>query len=216
MAEALAERGFAAVTVEYRLSGEAQYPAGVHDLKTAVRWIRAHAAEYHLRPDRVAAMGGSAGGTLAAMLATTAGISEFDGTGPYQAQSTAVQAVVVMDGVMDFADSAESGKDTDPAKPSAGRRWFGATFREKPEVWRQASPARWVNEHTPPLLVINSSVPRFRGGRDAVISRLHELGIPAEVYEFSDAPHPFWLMHPWCDVTREKVVAFLDTHLKRG
>ena len=215
MAEALAERGFAAVTVEYRLSGEAQYPAGIHDLKTAVRWIRAHAAEYHLRPDRVAAMGGSAGGTLAAMLATTAGIPEFNGTGPYQAQSTAVQAVVVMDGVMDFADSAESGKDTDPAKPSAGRLWFGVTFQEKPEVWRQASPARWVNEHTPPLLVINSSVPRFRGGRDAVLSRLHELGIPAEVYEFSDAPHPFWLMHPWCDVTREKVVAFLDTHLKR-
>jgi PelA/Pel-15E family pectate lyase len=215
MAEVLAERGYAAVAVEYRLSGEARYPAGVHDLKAAVRWIRAHAGEYHLRPDRIAAMGGSAGGTLAGLLGTTAGISEFDGTGSYQGQSTAVQAVVVMDGVMDFADSAESGGDTDPARPSAGKLWFGATFREKPEVWQRASPVRWVNEHTPPLLVINSSVPRFRGGRDAVISRLHELGIPAEVYEFSDAPHPFWLMHPWVDVTRDKIIGFLDAHLRR-
>lgn len=214
MAEALAERGYAAVAVEYRLSAEASYPAGLHDLKTAIRWIRAHAAEYGLHPDRIAVMGGSAGGTLAGLLGTTAGLPEFDGKGAYPARSTAVRAIVDMDGVLDFADSAESGKDTDPARPSAGKLWFGASFRDNPDIWRQASPVRWVSSQTPPLLVINSSVPRFRGGRDEMISRLREFGIPAEVYEFPDAPHPFWLMHPWVDTVRDKVAAFLDRHLK--
>ncbi len=214
MAEALAERGYAAVTVEYRLSAEARYPAGVHDLKTALRWIRAHAAEYRLHPDRIAVMGGSAGGTLAGLLGTTAGMPEFDGNGAYPAQSTAVQAIIDMDGVLDFADSAESGKDTDPAKPSAGKLWFGASFKDNPDIWRQASPVRWVSRQTPPLLVINSSVPRFRGGRDAMVTRLRAFGIPAEIHEFPDAPHPFWLMHPWFSGVRDRVVAFLDRVLK--
>ena len=215
MAEALAEHGFVTVTAEYRLSPEAQYPAGVYDLKTALRWIRAHAAEYHVRPDRIAVMGGSAGGTLAALLGTTAGIEKLDGAGAYPSQITEVQAVIDMDGILDFTDPAESGKDTDPEKPSAGNSWFGGPFREKPGVWREASPVQWVSAKTPPFLVINSSLPRFRAGRDSVISRLRRFGIPAEVYEFPDAPHPFWLMHPWVDTVREKVVAFLNAHLKR-
>ncbi|MCC6398647.1 MAG: pectate lyase [Bacteroidetes bacterium] len=215
MAEALAERGFVAVTVEYRLSPEALYPAGVHDLKTALRWMRAHAAEYNMRSDRIAVMGGSAGGTLAAILGTTAGMESFDGTGAYSSQTTEVQAVIDMDGILDFTDPAESGKDTDPAKPSAGSAWFGGPFREKPGVWKEASPVQWVSANSPPFLVVNSSLPRFRAGRDSVISRLERFGIPAEVYEFPDAPHPFWLLHPWVDTVREKVVEFLHAHLRQ-
>jgi pectinesterase len=178
--------------------------------------MRAHATEYHIRPDRIAVMGGSAGGTLAALLGTTAGIEKSDGAGAYSSQTAEVQAVIDMDGILDFTDPAESGKDTDPEKPSAGTAWFGGTFKEKPGAWREASPVQWVSAKTPPFLVINSSLPRFRAGRDSVISRLRRFGIPAEVYEFPDAPHPFWLMHPWVDTVREKVVAFLNAHLKRG
>src|SRR5512136_1476982 len=72
------KRGYAVVAINYRLSGEAKFPALVHDAKAAIRWIRANAAHYHLDPKRIAAWGGSAGGYLASMLGTSAGVPELE------------------------------------------------------------------------------------------------------------------------------------------
>lgn len=71
-------RGYAVVTVNYRLSGEAPFPAAVYDVKAAVRFLKAHASEYQLDPDRIAAWGDSAGGNLASMLGTTGGHGELE------------------------------------------------------------------------------------------------------------------------------------------
>ena len=210
MAMALAMHGYVAVTPEYRLSPESRYPAGVHDLKAAVRWMRAHALESGIDPLRIASLGGSAGGTLAALLGVTGENGVFEGNGGSPGYSSAVQAVVDIDGIVDFADSAESGKDGDPAKPSAGRLWFGAAFRDRPDLWRQASPVNWVTPSAAPILFINSSLPRFHAGRDAMVARLRSLGITADVLTLPDTPHPFWLFNPWFEETRSLVVAFLD------
>jgi acetyl esterase/lipase len=75
----LAGRGYVAVTIEYRLSPKYQFPAAVHDSKSAVRWLRINASKYHIDPNRIGAIGDSAGGHLVQFLAVTDGIKEFEG-----------------------------------------------------------------------------------------------------------------------------------------
>jgi acetyl esterase/lipase len=70
----LCPRGCAVVSIDYRLTGVARWPAQIHDVRAAVRWLRAHAAQYNLDPTRVAAWGNSSGGHLAAVLATAGGV----------------------------------------------------------------------------------------------------------------------------------------------
>src|SRR5688572_25088346 len=77
----LAKEGFVAVSIEYRTSAEAKFPAAAHDVKAAVRWLRAHAAEYGVDPDAIGAIGGSAGAHLVALLGTSAGVDDLEGTG---------------------------------------------------------------------------------------------------------------------------------------
>jgi acetyl esterase/lipase len=214
MAQHLAAQGYVTATVEYRLSTEALYPTGIHDLKASIRWMRANAAKYNIDPKKIAVYGCSAGGELAAFLGTTGDMKKFEGRLGDLRQSSRVQAVVDIDGVLDFTDPAESGKDTIPDKPSAGKAWFGASFKEKPDLWREASPINYVNEKTSPILFVNSSLPRFHAGRDEAIAKLSKLGIYTEVHTIPGTPHPFWLFHPWFDEAFGYIVTFLDKTLK--
>ena len=214
MAQHLAAHGYVTATVEYRLSIEARYPAGVHDLKAAVRWMRANAAKYNIDPKKIAVYGCSAGGTLAAFLGTTGDLKQFEGNVGHAEMSSAVQAVVDVDGVLDFTDPAESAKDDDPKKPSAGKSWFGASYKENPNIWKEASPINYVSAKTAPILFVNSSLERFHAGRDEVIQQLNKLGIYSEVHTISDTPHPFWLFHPWFEETSGHIVQFLDKTLR--
>jgi len=124
------ERGYAVVAVNYRLSWEARFPAMVHDVKAAVRWIRANAPGYGFDPLRIAAWGGSAGGYLAAMLGTSAGVPELeDLTLGNPTHSSAVQAVVAWYAPTDFlqmdAQLIEAGMP-----PAPGERHNGANSPE--------------------------------------------------------------------------------------
>ncbi len=98
--------GYAVASVNYRLSGEATFPAPLLDVKAAVRFLRAHAAEYRLDPDRFAAIGESAGAHLAALLGTSAGVADLDDPSLGNPdESSAVQAVVDFYGPVDFLTS---------------------------------------------------------------------------------------------------------------
>jgi acetyl esterase/lipase len=97
-----AERGFVAVTINYRLSGEAPFPAALEDCKCAVRWLRAHAKDYHLDPDRIGAYGNSAGGHLALLVGMVGKDAGLEGDGPYRSESSLVQAVVSDSGPIDL------------------------------------------------------------------------------------------------------------------
>ena len=113
LAQTLVQQGFAVAAVNYRLSGEALYPAGAQDVKAAVRWLRANAAQYGLDPDKFAAWGQSAGGWMATMLGVTgdqATIFDDDSLGNPD-QSDAVQAVVSWYGPVDFATMDEQAAD---------------------------------------------------------------------------------------------------------
>lgn len=206
----LAQNGYVAATVEYRLSGEAKYPAAIYDLKEAIRWIRKNANKLNVDLNKIAVSGVSAGGELAAFLGTTGDLQKFEGVSQLSEFSTKVQAVIDIDGIVDFTNPAESGKDTIATKPSAGRAWFGVTYKENPTVWEEASPIKYISEKTPPILFINSSQHRYHAGRDEMIEKLTKYNIYSKVYTIPDTPHPFWLFHPWFDETMKYIIDFLD------
>ena len=214
LAQHLATAGYVAAVVEYRLSPEAHYPAAVHDVKAAIRWMRAHCGEYAIDSTRIAVSGCSAGGQLAALVGTTNGDPRFEDGGDNAGHLSNVQAIVDVDGILDFTDPAESGKDTIPGKPSAGAAWFGATYKERPELWVEASPLVHVSKTTPPIVFISSSLRRFHAGRDEMIGKLKTLNIYHEIHTVPNTPHPFWLFHPWFEPTCEYITAFLDRTLR--
>jgi acetyl esterase/lipase len=214
MAQFIAARGYVTATVEYRLSPEALYPAAIGDIRAAVRFLRSQAGKYKIDAEKMAISGTSAGGQLAALIGMTPDITIFDGTEVATQVSVKLQAIIDIDGVLDFRDPNESGKDNDPAKPSAGAYWFGATYQKAPDKWIEASPICYAGKNTPPILFINSALPRFHAGRDSVIAVLNKYNIYTEVHTIDNTPHPFWLFHPWFEPTVSYMVAFLDRILK--
>jgi len=216
LAQQIAEKGYVSACVEYRLSPEALYPAAVHDIKAAIRFLRANAKKFNIDPERIAVSGCSAGGQLAALIGMTDQVEKFEGNEGYNSYSSKIQTIIDIDGILDFTDPNESAKDSDPSSRSAGAYWFGATFRESPEKWKEASPINYAGKETPPMLFINSSIPRFHAGRDSVISILNLYGIYSEVHTIPVTLHPFWLFHPWFGQTVDYMTVFLDKVLKTG
>ncbi|MBX3009195.1 MAG: alpha/beta hydrolase [Melioribacteraceae bacterium] len=209
LAKNLTQHGLCTATVEYRLSPEAKYPAGVVDLKKAIKWIKKNSTGYGIDSSKIILLGGSAGGTLAALLGVTANHKIFDGMNYYPEISTGVCGIINIDGIVDFSDPAESGKDTIPAKPSAGKLWFGASYSENPNIWNEASPLNYVDKQTPPILFINSAQKRFRAGRDEFIKKLNVLNKYSQVVEIDNSPHPFWLFEPWFSTNIKLITDFV-------
>ena len=210
MSQMLAVHGFFAATVEHRLSPEAKYPAAITDLKTFVKWVKKNAEKYNIDTAKIAVLGCSSGATLATFLGTTGENVKFSSHKFEEKISDKVHAIINIDGIVDFTDPAESGKDNNPEKPSAGARWFGFTYKQNPGIWMEASPLTYVNKNTPPTLFINSSIPRFHAGRDEFIAMLNQYGTYSEVHTIENTPHPFWLFHPWFDEIPGKITTFLN------
>jgi len=145
MAVRLARQGWAAATVSYRLSGEAGYPAAIHDVRAALRWLRSHASDYQLDAQRFALAGGSAGGQIASLAGVTGHLSGFDPAGADSAVASTVQAIVNIDGLSDFTSDEARRYEDDPAKqPSSAGAWFGGRYAEQTARWRAASPLQYV------------------------------------------------------------------------
>ncbi len=211
LAQILAVNGYFTATVEHRLSPEAVYPAAITDLKTFVKWLKINAGKYNIDTTKIAVLGCSSGATLASFVGVTGGNPKFQSHKINGKVSDKVQAIINIDGIVDFTDPNESAKDDDPAKPSAGARWFGYTFKQNPEIWKEASPLTYVSKNTPPTLYINSALPRFHAGRDQFLKVLTDNHIYSEVHTIDNTPHPFWLFHPWFDETWPKIIGFLHT-----
>lgn len=142
----LAGRGFAVAAVDYRLSGEARYPAAVDDVRAAVGWVREHAADYGLDGDRVFLWGDSAGGHLALMTALTGGD---------------VRGVVAWFPVTDLAglvaDVAAAGGTPDPGPESREALFLGAPAAAVPDLAREASPVAYASAAAPPVLLMHGA-----------------------------------------------------------
>lgn len=208
LAQQLASLGYVCFTPEYRLSTEALFPAGIQDAKAAVRWVKANAALYSVDSQKIAVLGFSAGGEMAAFVGTTAHQTAFEGNDCGTETSSAVNAVIDIDGTLSFVHP-ESGEGDDSKKTSAATYWFGYSKEEDPAVWEKASPLNWVSQQTPPTLFINSSEKRMHAGREDFIQVLDDNNIYAEVHTFDNSPHTFCLFHPWFYPTMNYIDAFL-------
>lgn len=213
LARQLVLAGFVVMSVEYQLSLEAKYPAAVHNLKAAIRWLRSKANKYSLDEGRIAIVGGSAGGQLASLIGATNENTEFEGSDGYPEFSSSVQAVVDLDGLLDFTNGENLAVKRNDY--SADVFWLGGFYDSIPDRWKEASPITHVSASTPPFLFINSSQTRFHAGCKEMVEKLQALGIKAEVVQLEDAPHSYWFFEPWFTPMTEHIVTFLNQTLKK-
>ena len=213
LAIALVDRGYIVAAPSYRLSEEAPYPAAVEDLVDAFHWLKNNAAQYNIDSTKIALSGGSAGGQLAALLAYSGGIVDSSDT---NSKRFKVQALINIDGLSDFTSPEALPFENNPAKAvTSASKWLGGRYETIPQRWRDASPIFYIDKNAPATLFINSSVPRFRAGRDSAIQKLQALHIPSEVYQFDDAPHSFWLFQPWLTPTTSVIDEFLTAQFAK-
>lgn len=214
LAQHIATYGYVTIPVEYRLIPEALYPAGLHDIKTAVRWIRANAGQYGIDTTRIAISGCSAGAQLASLVGMTNGSPQHEDKREYPDFSSEVHAVVNIDGILDFtvdeiivraAQAQAEGK-----KLPVDALWLGGVYEERKEVWEEASSIYWVTERAVPICFINSLYPQFHYGRDILIEKLDKYGLYHEKHQIEEYIHPFWFFHPWFDSVVKYTTDFLD------
>lgn len=217
------ERGYAVVSVNYRLSGEAVFPAGLQDIKAAIRWLRANSESYHLDGNRIAACGGSSGGNYAAMVCLTANVTTFDdlrlGNPEFPCN---VQAAVDWFGPTDFLkmdeqliESGYGPADHDQAD-SPESKYLGARLSDVPLKVELANPMTYVNKHMPPLLIQHGRLDTLVPVQQSIMfAEKLEKYVSPDRFEFDileGAGHGDPLFDSEENMLR--VFSFLDKHLK--
>lgn len=197
---ALAKRGVPALTIEYRLSGEATYPAAVKDVKSAVRWVRAE-EPFETAPRRIVLCGHSAGAHLAALTAATAN------TGPtpddeYEDTATTVDGLVGFEGPYDCLGAKEDGETAD---------FLGGAPTEIPERYREASPRERATSDHPPALLYHATDDEWLTLRETRAYRdvLNIAGVDVELHT-PPGDHFFFTEEPWFERTVNQTVTFIE------
>jgi acetyl esterase/lipase len=205
----LARRGYVAVSPQYRFCPAHPFPAQVHDVKAAVRWLRNHAAEYHIDPERFGAMGFSAGGHLALMLGVTDPADGLEGDAPPDGPSSRVQAVVNFFGPTDLA----AADIPDVSRPLV-KDFLGATPAEAPEAAAQASPLTHLSKGDAPVLT-------YQGTRDPLVPHTQATALADAQTAKGVAGRVELLLgagHGWGGAEMQRTLdgsfAFLDQHLR--
>lgn len=153
--DGFAERGYAVASLNYRLSGHAVFPAQIEDCKAAIRWLRAHAADYRLDPQRFGAWGSSAGGHLVALVGTSGDVQAFD-VGAHLDQSSRVQAVCDYFGPTDLlAFVTTPGYERHATANSPEARLLGGAVQDNRDRAASASPVTYVSRDDPAFLIVH-------------------------------------------------------------
>lgn len=207
--ERLAFAGYAAVSVDYRLAPKHKFPAQIVDVKTAIRYLRANARVYNIDPKRIAVLGLSAGGHLAALVATTPGLKEFAGD-EFPNESDDVACVVNYFGPADLTLYC----DTPGIELAFLKPLFGGVAPQCTPQFRKASPVEHVTKDAPPFL-------HFHGTADFVVPIIHTERLHAKLKEEgvqSEFVRVKGKGHGWTGDTSTQTLAtaiqFLDKHLK--
>ena len=185
----LAERGYVAATTSYRLAPKYQFPAAIHDVKAAVRFLRANAQAYQIDPDKIGVVGGSAGGHLAQFLGVTGGVAQFEGDGGNPGVSSKVSCVVNFYGPSDFTKS--YGKSVDAAEVLP--LWLGGDLKTELLKHQLASPLNWVTPDAAPTLLIHGTEDPYVAFEQAtwMLARYQQVGVEVELLKLEGAGHGF-------------------------
>lgn len=214
LAQALATKGFVTATISYRLSGEAKFPAAIHDCKAAVRFLRANAAKFGIDTNVIGVTGLSAGGHLAALLTTSGGVKELEGDGGHADQSSAVQAGIAMGAQSDLESTRIgelSGKPDDPFY----RTFLGDSQAKVPQTYALASPRHHLDKSDPPILFMTGELDDPSTHADETRADLEKLGIPTDLTIIPQAPHAFLGQQRAFDTCVSACDAFFTRHLKK-
>lgn len=148
-----ASDGYVAISVNYRLTGEAPWPAQIEDVKAAVRWLRAHAAEHRVNPERIGAYGNSAGAHLVSLLGLVSRAEGLEGSGPFQEESSEVQAVCASATPTDFLNWGSA----EVLPERLGNTFLAGSEGELKDRARRASPITYVRGDAPPFLLVHGT-----------------------------------------------------------
>ncbi len=216
------ERGYSAVSINYRLSGEAIFPALIFDVKAAVRAVKANASQYHLNPDKVAAWGSSCGGYLAAMLATSPGVAEMeDFSMGNPCFSSRVVAAVDWYGPTDFLTMDEQhiklGQEAHVHEPTSHESLLmGASVTAVPEKSRAASPLTYISPSSSPIYIQQGTgdpvIPYFQSIdlAEKMAAAIGKDNVKLDLFEnIGHAGYQFFTLS-----NIEKMLDFLDKYLK--
>ena len=213
--------GYVVASLNYRLSGEAKFPAQILDCKGAIRWLRAHAKEYHIDPEHIGIWGGSAGGHLVALLGTSGDVKELEGKiGGNLDQSSRVHCVIDWFGPTDmgvFFEQAAGIPNIFKADPEKSPicTLFGGPLDEHVEQVRQANPITFVKKDNPPFLIVH-------GDKDALVplaqseilaDALKKAGVDVHLEVLEGAGHGNGFDKPGLQT---QTVEFFDKHLKNA
>ncbi len=206
----LAERGYVAATVTYRLAPAYPFPAAVHDCKAAVRWLRANAKQYKIDPDLIGVTGGSAGGHLAQLLGVTEGVKQFEGDAN-PGYSSGVKCVVNYYGPSDFTKS--YGKSVDAAEVLP--LWLGGNLEQARHNHILASPLNWVTPQAAPTLCVHGTEDKYVNYEQAqwMVDRLKAADVEATLLTLNGAGHGF--KGDDLKTADEALFKFFDEHLKK-
>jgi len=209
----LTQHDYVKVTVTYRQAPNYKIQAAVHDVKAAVRWMRANAEKYNIDPDRIGTTGGSAGGHLAQFLAVTSDVDKFEGDGGNATFSSGVKCVVNFYGPSDFTKSYDASVDAAEVLPL----FLGGNLEQERHRHIEASPLYWVTPNAAPTLCIHGTNDKYVAHEQAVwlIDRLKACDVDATLMTIDGGDHGFGGSPK--DV-KEKIedarIEFFDQHLK--
>lgn len=180
----LGRLGYVCLTCEYRLSGEAQWPAQIHDVKAALRWMRANRARLGLDPAKIAVEGNSAGGHLALMAAGTPNLPAFEGEGGNPGVDTSVAACIAFYAPAELVRgrAAEIDVESELMGPGASE-----------DAYRAASPLTYARRDFPPTLLMHGSNDELVSDREGLkmYEALSRAGASAELHIYAGQPHAF-------------------------
>ncbi len=233
-------RGYAVVGLNVRGSSQVTFPGPVHDVKAAIRFLRANAASYGLDPDRFATMGNSSGGWIAAMAGLTSGVPELEGDLGHAGQSSSVRAVIDLFGPTDFLamdDHRLPGGQVHDAPHSPESTVMGFPIQTDRPAVEKANPARYVSADSPPIFIAHGTadplVPAnqseilfeayVKAGATATLALLPDVG-HTDAYLYAPNYSPGRVVKQTRDGTTvtgsdpaptfDTLLAFLDTHLR--
>ncbi len=205
IAQTLAEHGYTAIAIDYRLAPTHKFPAQVYDCQAAVRWMRSHAAELKIDPARIGGFGYSAGGHLVALLGTLEDKELREPGVPADAPSTRLSVVVAGGAPCDFRVL--------PGDSKQLAFWIGGTRNKMPHEYHDASPVTFITSDDPPMYF-------FHGQNDllvpvespkAMVKSLQDAQVTAEICVVKDAGH---IQALFDRAALERGLAFANKYLK--
>ncbi len=208
-----ADKGIVCACITYRLSGEAKFPAAIEDCKCGVRWVRANAEKYEIDENKIAVVGGSAGGHLAGLVGTSGGVKELEGSGGNNNYSSCVNLVIAFFGAFDMADMV---KFSTERGAKAVENFIGGTLEELPENYKTASPVTYIDNSDPPVLLFHGTEDKTVPYEQSVKFKklLEKAGVPVELATAEGAGHGHINGPPHYEPTIKQMEIFINKYFR--